>query len=123
MKTITLANLKDSTAQEVFEFVAQHLLNQNQRCMNNGKCAYRGEDGLKCAVGAIIADDEYDPVFDMVSDSGIQCLVRDKRIKVSDHLELLTMLQSIHDNYPEFQWEDKLKALADRLGIMTEIFE
>jgi hypothetical protein len=123
MKTITLANLKDSTAQEVFEFVAQHLLNQNQRCMNNGKCAYRGEDGLKCAVGVIIADDEYDPVFDMVSDSAIQCLVRDKRIKVSDHLELLTMLQSIHDTYPEFQWEDKLKSLADRLGIVTEIFE
>lgn len=121
MKTITLANLKDSNAQEVFEFVAHHLLTQKEQCMINGKCAYRGENGLKCAVGCIIADEEYDEIFDKSYGSAIACLVRDEKIKVDKHLELLQKLQGIHDGYPVFLWKAKLKNLADNEGIVTEI--
>jgi hypothetical protein len=61
---ITLKTLKNSTDQEVFDQVANHLLTQNKRSVSatdNTLCVYRSPDGLKCAAGCLIADDEYDP--------------------------------------------------------------
>jgi|ERR1043166_3582484 hypothetical protein len=51
------------TDQETFDKVARHLLTQKERsmCLNNTNCAYRGVDGLKCAVGALIPDELYTP--------------------------------------------------------------
>jgi hypothetical protein len=122
MKTITLANLKDSNAQEVFEFVAHHLLTQNEKCMLNYlECAYRNSNGLKCAVGCVIADDEYSPILDECVNCSIAYLVKEKKIKIDKHLELLQKLQGIHDGCPVFLWKDELKNLADSEGIITEI--
>ena len=50
------------TSQEVFDVVAKHLLTQNAKSMDDPwdeMCAYRGENGRRCAVGALIPDDLY----------------------------------------------------------------
>ncbi len=48
------------TPQEIFDFVATHLFTQGTAAVNkSGACRYRGPDGTKCAVGALIPDDEY----------------------------------------------------------------
>lgn len=51
------------TDKEIFERVRAHLLKQNKRAkFANGKgCAYRGADGLQCAVGCLITDEAYTP--------------------------------------------------------------
>jgi hypothetical protein len=122
MKTITLANLKDSTAQEVFDFVAHHLLTQNEKCMlNDLKCAYRNSDGLKCAVGCVIANDEYSPIFDECVNSSIAYLVKEEKIKIDKHLELLQRLQKIHDQFPALLWESQLINLAESEKLDTSI--
>lgn len=48
--------------QEVFTKVATHLLKQGRRALfaeKNGfrSCAYRGDNGTKCAVGCLIKDE------------------------------------------------------------------
>jgi hypothetical protein len=55
---ITLETLPQATAQEVFDQVATHLLTQRQRSTTKGNCAYRGDDGLKCAAGCLLGPDD-----------------------------------------------------------------
>lgn len=66
---ITLKNLHEATAQQVFTQVATHLLTQKERSFvidDRGEelCAYRGDNGLKCAAGCLISNDEYNPIMD-----------------------------------------------------------
>ena len=43
------------TRQAAFNKVARHLLRQNAKSTNkDGECLYRGPNGLRCAVGALI---------------------------------------------------------------------
>lgn len=57
---ITLATLKDATAQEVFDQGVEHLLSQGVQCSEVGACCYR-LGSLKCVGGCFIADSEYTP--------------------------------------------------------------
>ncbi len=51
--------------QAVFNTVAKHLLTQGRQAMDSGgHCVYRGKDGLRCAIGALIPDEVYDPVIE-----------------------------------------------------------
>lgn len=53
------------THQEAFDLALNHLRQQGRRAINDlGLCVYRGPDNTKCAVGALIPDDKYDPEFD-----------------------------------------------------------
>lgn len=56
--------------QEVFDKVARHLAEQGRRAQNGGGCMYRTVDNgvvLRCAVGALIGDEQYDKwAFDLV---------------------------------------------------------
>lgn len=57
---ITLKNLHEATEQQVFDQVAGHLLTQKE-VLPSPACFYRGPNGLKCAAGCLIANDEYMP--------------------------------------------------------------
>ena len=47
-------------SQDVFDIVAWHLLDQNERSTScDGKCLYRAADGKRCAIGWIMPDDVY----------------------------------------------------------------
>jgi len=51
------------TLQEVFDDAYRGLFAQGfeQSTTNSGDCAYRGDKGLRCAIGYCIPDEEYDP--------------------------------------------------------------
>lgn len=93
--------------QAVYDFVSAHLIKQAKAATfvdEDGDivCAYRASDGCVCAVGSLIADDEYTPEFEGKS---VYTLVD---ANFSDHpvikrfeknVDLLARLQCVHDNY------------------------
>ena len=103
--TITLATLSQATAQEVFDQVATHLLKQKTRSTSENGCAYRGPNGLKCAAGCLISDEEYKP--DM--EGAVWTRLFYNGYVSSHHMELIRGLQIIHDSYPPAEWEHELK--------------
>lgn len=113
---ITLATLPQATEQEVFDQVAIHLLTQNRRSLisvtgilcQTGACAYRGDDGCKCAAGSLISDDEY--FTEMEGDSWRSLSARD--VVPIDHLELIIDLQRMHDANPPELWPERLEYIA-----------
>ena len=85
------------TKQEVFNIVVKHLAAQNwEKSLANGLCAYQGVDGKKCAIGALLNDDdvvhECDTVFGRWFDPILERL--DLGWGGRDFLDIL---QSAHD--------------------------
>lgn len=111
---ITLKTLPYATEQQVFDQVARHLLEQKQvSTYAPDKCAYRGEAGLKCAAGCLIAEDEYNPAWE---NRGWKWLVEEKAVP-AEHRELISELQTIHDEEHPAHWEQRLKSLAHELEL------
>ena len=137
------------TLQEIFDKVSRHLLQQKARSMMSSStggsqlCAYRGTNGLCCAVGFLIPDDKYNPKMEgngicdiseganllrnVLHDSGIDVptdvdIDEDERY---DHfneevwedatptLGLLKDLQRMHDEQPVEAWPAVLARIAD----------
>ena len=98
-------------AQEIFDIVARHLLKQNARSSRMNTCRYRGNNGMKCAIGVLIADDKYDWHLEArpVWDSRVQAALPSE---VRDHPRLLRTLQLIHDQCEPETWLVSLKACA-----------
>lgn len=110
MKTITLANLTEATAQEVFDQVSKHLLTQNKKSKPESGvgCNYRGIENTKCAAGCLISDEEYKPEFE----AKYWATLIDRGVVPKNHQYLISDLQLIHDNYEVENWEKSLKTLA-----------
>lgn len=85
-------------AQEIFDTVVTHLRGMPHRSMDGVKRAYRGNGGLKCAVGVIIRDEEYSSdmegwdVFDLYYHGMLP-------ERLIPHVRLLLDLQELHDSY------------------------
>lgn len=117
---ITLKTLPQATDQEVFDQVKTHLLSQNVKSISMKldrddvvSCMYRTKDGLKCAAGCLIGDDEYDPAFEGL---GWSYLVRHDSVP-HEHYNLINDLQALHDCKEPKDWESELKAVANRYGL------
>jgi len=97
-----------SDRSEIFNYVIDHLRHQGKKSMardrpvfNPGFCAYRGDGGTMCAVGALITDDEYENGWE---GSGINRLLKkslpsDLYVCISQHDEMLYDLQTFHDEW------------------------
>lgn len=109
---ITLATLPQATAQEVFDQVATHLLEQGEKCTNGQVCLYR-YDGKKCAAGCLIGDDEYHPGF---AAEAWPTLIG-KNMVADRHRDLIMTLQNLHDQSDPEEWHDSLSRLAKREGL------
>ncbi len=126
---ITLETLPQATKQEVFDQVARHLLSQKvasrhptrfiKESDGEGICMYRSPAGLKCAAGCLIGDDEYDEHFE--NHTWIS-LVVDKKVP-SNHLHLISRLQTIHDTTDPSIWKDGLEKLAIANKLNTNVLE
>lgn len=95
--------MSDITAQEIFDKVVTHLRTQGEQASilkSDGgySCRYRTEDGLKCAVGCLIPDDDYSPSMEGTYASSVISRNRDKLSYLSPHLALLDDLQAVHDD-------------------------
>lgn len=113
--------------QAIFDKVKEHLLTQKQQSrtmmglpggyVEKPRCAYRGDNGRKCAIGALIPDDMY--VSWMEGNSVIFLI--DKYPVVQAHLGVennsdvtfLNELQGIHDAWDPVDWEKRLQMFAD----------
>lgn len=96
MTIITLANLAKATEQQIFDQVVSHMLKQGrQSALENGLCKYRGPEGLMCAAGCLMSDDEYNPNFD--KGAGNWHSLVNKKIVPSHHSMLIRKLQICHD--------------------------
>lgn len=115
MKKINLKNLHEATAQEVFNQVSSHLITQNAKSLGIGEnyCKYKSKDGLKCAAGCLIDDDEYNPDFE-----GKDWIELKTQFSISsDHNYLIQDLQDIHDSFGPKDWRDELIKLAKRRNL------
>jgi len=108
--TVTLATLEQSTAQEVFDHIAKHLLTQKTQCIggpDNG-CSYRNEEGMSCAAGCIMTDYEYRSGlegrawYDLINEGFVP----------KAHKDLIQDLQTIHDLRIISSWPRELQTLA-----------
>ncbi len=95
---------------EVFEKVKTHLLTQNAKSVDEGEdtCLYRGENGLKCGIGALILDEYYHeslenncantPVVISALEFSLNCKID------SEDRGFINRLQWIHDDYGPEDW-------------------
>lgn len=91
--------------QDVFDAVAEHLIQQGKAAVSAKSpdgfeyCRYRTPDGCKCAVGALIPDNAYDPGIEdlVVFDARVQELLPFLVDDITD-VAILSRLQRAHDD-------------------------
>jgi hypothetical protein len=119
-----IQEVNNKSLQEIFDFVANHLLTQNAKAIEgSGTCFYRCGD-LKCAVGALISDEDYDCSFEM---QNLRTL-SGKKETIFNHieesrLEFLIHLQAIHDDFVIKEWPEKLSILGSDFNLSNKILE
>lgn len=117
-KTYRFTGLDNQT---VFDKVVRHLRKQNRKSIHSHHktiCAYRGENNTSCAIGCLIADDEYDEQIEkrgVVFLDGIRGLTR-------EHRAFYRELQLIHDGsfYPKNkkEFEKQVEHIAKKYGLV-----
>jgi hypothetical protein len=89
--------------QQTYDTVLAHLLAQGKRASTDSGCKYRTSDGLKCAAGCLIPDEQYQPAME-------GCLIRsyghltrgpasDCLARLGHDLPLVADLQWLHDKF------------------------
>jgi len=108
-----------TTAKEIYNYVVTHLKNQGSQSLSVTSlsareiCAYRGADNKMCAVGCLIADDEYYPEMEGSSVSALLSHYR-RLDRLKPHTAMLAELQSLHDRPNFFDQSEEEKILLFR---------
>lgn len=114
------------TAQELYDATIEHFIRQGRPGMEikNGKCRYRTKEGLKCAVGCHITDEEYKPSWDVGIGKTIYQIRLPERLR--EHKDLLYRLQGAHDDSVsdegEFDWQilrEEMKDVGEEFSLDT----
>lgn len=121
------------TQQEIFDKVMRHLLTQGERSVDReGHCAYRGDNGKKCAIGCLISDDAYNPD---IEGRGISSLEVKAALRYSgyDYLaslsrtdtkaELLSSLRRMHDLILPREWPTMGRKLARAYNLSPAVID
>ena len=117
-----------TTDEEVFNYVKEFLLEQGEKSYSTKHgCAYRGEDNRKCAIGCLILDEFYDEEFEgglpNSNDGPKGYLIRDAIEKSLPNwqmnLDLLSNVQSIHDNYEVENWRYEFSRRSEKYYLFT----
>lgn len=128
--------------QSLFDRVVEHLYKQGRQAMSAaaGGCAYRGDNGLKCAVGCLIADEHYDPRMEggsptrrdeyrildaevSVTSDFVNTALLKSGVKLDDAVvRLLEQLQVAHDWARCWGKAGPTESLAKRLHRIAETF-
>lgn len=102
--------------QEIFDKVLSHMRTQKVRSGVDGACVYYNPDtGNKCAIGALIPTELYDPIFDDLDANFFTGVhknehVQEALLKVGielnhDMIKFLCSLQIVHDSMKD-TWGD-----------------
>lgn len=101
--------------QRTFDLVVNHLRKQGKRSMRRDSegrlwCAYRADDGSKCAVGVLIPDSDYLPSFE---GHGAQYTpIYDILEKNGHFFGVCFDMQVIHDGVDPENWEEEFEKIA-----------
>lgn len=104
------------TRQEIFDIVVKHLLTQNRKSQEEEfGCLYRGPDGLKCAVGALIPDDKYsDGLEGATAHAERVCEAAGYHPMDTD---FVNELQVVHDTREPSEWKKLLKLKGESYNL------
>ena len=119
LKNKMVIPLLAKTQKEIFSYVIDHMIKQGVPSLDETKtCLYRGPNGLMCAAGCLIPDDQYDPNMEGESWDNLVNIwnVVDKR-----HLNLIMSLQGIHDDWSAHKDIDRLLEAAERIAKQYKI--
>lgn len=113
------------TRQEIYDIVKQHLLTQGVRSQKESsvfgaECAYRGDNGLKCAVGALIPDSLYKPEMEGKRASALMFFNHAVAEYFGvDNGGFLDSLQTVHDSdwIDPKHWPAELERVAREYGV------
>lgn len=129
------------TRQEIFDKVVLHAHQQNRKSVAGvpeggiggieEKCLYRGPEGTKCFVGALIPDELYHPrleshgvfsndVRQVLTEAGVipeAFGVGDPSFSNIDAIGFLREIQLIHDNMFVTSWPRHFQNLATKHGL------
>ncbi len=104
--------------QAIFDKVSVHLMKQmkkskgvTQNSYGNEVCRYRSDDGLSCAVGCLLTDQEAHVADQHPNGAASQIPLP---YKLRRNKEFLEQLQSIHDLSHVGIWYNKLKEAAEQ---------
>ena len=91
--------IHETETQKLFDAMLAHLRAQGKPAVARldmiDKCLYRTDDGLKCALGALIPDELYQPGFELADTSEV---LDQLALKDQDHRNFLTAAQNrLHD--------------------------
>lgn len=108
-------------AQEIFDKVYEHLRSQNKKAVNSSSntgfyCKYRSKDGLKCAVGCLIDDEDYDSMMEGIPASQLltEFAWKPSINRIASNPALLEELQRVHDGSAPSLWPRRLAQVAKR---------
>ena len=126
------------TNQEIFTKCRNHLLAQNAKSLRAGPdqpasghspsaCAYRGVDGLKCAAGIFIPDEQYSPLLEgrgvratIFKYPGVFAEIDFAPSGSKSASQLLVTLQDCHDSWPVSAWRRELGVIARDFDLVVE---
>lgn len=108
----TTAVIPPKSPSEVFTIVRDHLIKQG--CKSTGSvaghpvCAYRGDNGTKCAAGVLIRDEDYLPSMEGwgVGTDGIARILARNGVTC---INLVSDLQECHDKKEVSDWPVRLE--------------
>jgi len=121
-----------NTDYDVFNYVKQHLLNQQERSLDPHtlSCFYRAQNEsgktLMCAVGCLIDDNFYSEKLENSSpyDSDVKKAVENSIFSDWEYnVSLLSELQNIHDEYEADEWSVKLESLESYFNENNEYIQ
>lgn len=127
---ITLKTLHLATHQQIFDQVARHLLTQKKKSLSDqfsrgGSsqiCAYRGDEGRKCAAGVLIGDSEYDCSMEGMNFNRHLPLGYELQIPYNT-IVFIQQLQDIHDTRQVGEWPERLKNKAIFHGLDISVLK
>ena len=119
MKDLTdRETFNSATNQEVFDFVAHHLLTQNEKSIRDDQCKYKSQRTIKCAAGCLISEDNYDTGFEGLGWNEVS-----DKLGMLNHWSLVVDLQGLHDLTSLENWKSELHKLADRYDLNSNVLE
>ena len=98
------------TKQEIFDVVLKGIMSQGGPSYDHdaNSCAYRGENGRKCAAGWLMPDELFNPRFNMLIISDPEAFnMLPEDLRDFNTVPFIRQLQNIHDESQEGCFDDE----------------
>ncbi len=101
------------TLEEIFDAASIGMLKQGKKSMAGNRCVYRSDDGCKCGVGFLIAEEHYKPTLEgkNISRVVVKYALQYSGVDIDDFAtaNLLEAIQNIHDGHSVGNWPSSLQ--------------